>query len=85
MVSTHTVLDRPMASRSIAEIPMLLYAAITQKKRQKRTVQEALPVHAWAYDIQGALTIGIIIKYIQVWDLLLEIQLQSEVDDTHKW
>jgi hypothetical protein len=28
---------------------------------------------------------GIIIEYIQVWDLLLEVQLQPEVDDTHKW
>jgi hypothetical protein len=27
---------------------------------------------------------GIIIKSIQVWDLLLEVQLQPEVDDTHK-
>jgi hypothetical protein len=48
-------------------------------------VQEALPGHTWASDIQGALTMGIIVGYIQVWDLLLEVQLQPEVDDTHKW
>jgi hypothetical protein len=48
-------------------------------------VQEALPSHTRASDIQGALTMGIIIEYIQVWDLLLEVQLQPKVDDTHKW
>jgi hypothetical protein len=73
---------RPMASRKKPEIAPLLYAAITQRKRQKRTVQEALPGHVRASDIQGALTMGIIVEYTQVWDLLLEVQLQPEVDDT---
>jgi hypothetical protein len=28
---------------------------------------------------------GISVEYIQVWDLLLEVQLQPEVEDIHKW
>jgi hypothetical protein len=28
---------------------------------------------------------GINVDYIQVWDLLLEVQLQPEVEDIHKW
>jgi hypothetical protein len=58
---------------------------VPQRKRQKRIVQESLPGHTWASDIQGALTMGIIVEYIQGLDLLLEVQLQPEVDDTHKW
>jgi hypothetical protein len=41
--------------------------------------------HAWTLDIQGALTIGIIVDYIQVWDLLFDFQLQPEVKDSHIW
>jgi hypothetical protein len=28
---------------------------------------------------------GIIVEYIQVWDHLLEVQLQPEVEDIHNW
>jgi hypothetical protein len=34
---------------------------------------------------QGNLSVAIIAEYIQLWDLLDEVQLQEEVDDTHKW
>jgi hypothetical protein len=47
-------------------------------------VQDAVLGHAWTTDIQGALTMGIIVEYIQVWDLLMEVQLQPEVEDIHK-
>jgi hypothetical protein len=36
-------------------------------------------------DIQGTLTTTIIVEYIDLWDLLEEVQLQQEVDDTHIW
>jgi hypothetical protein len=76
---------RWLQGKSIAEIAPLLFAAIPQRKRQKQTVQEALLGHTWTTDIQGALTMEIIVEYIQVWDLLLEVQLQLEVEDIHKW
>jgi hypothetical protein len=85
MVSTLFWTDRWLQGRSIAEIVPLRYAMVPERKREKRTVQEALPGHMWAFDIQGALTMGIIVEYIQLWDLLLEVQLQPEVDGTHKW
>jgi hypothetical protein len=71
--------------KSIAEIAPLLFAAVPQRMRQKWTVREALLGHAWTTDIQGALNMGIIVDYIQVWDHLLEVQLQPEVEDIHKW
>jgi hypothetical protein len=36
-------------------------------------------------DIQGNLIAAIILEYIELWDLLEEIQLQQEVDDTYVW
>jgi hypothetical protein len=48
-------------------------------------VQQAFQNHAWTADIQGVVTIEIIIEYIQLWELLLDIPLQPEVEDTHVW
>jgi hypothetical protein len=73
-----------LQGKSIAEIAPLLFAVVPQRKRQKWIVQEALLGHAWTTDIQGALAMGIIVEYIQVWDLLMEVQLQLEVEDIHK-
>jgi hypothetical protein len=28
---------------------------------------------------------GIIVEYIEIWDMLYELQLQPEIDDTHIW
>jgi hypothetical protein len=28
---------------------------------------------------------GIIVEYIEIWDMLYELQLQPEIGDTHIW
>jgi hypothetical protein len=48
-------------------------------------VQQAFQNHGWTADIQGVVTIEIIVEYIQLWELLLDIQLQPKVEDTHFW
>jgi hypothetical protein len=48
-------------------------------------VQQAFQNHAWTADIQGVVTIEIIVEYIQLWELLLDIQLQPKVEDAHFW
>jgi hypothetical protein len=35
--------------------------------------------------MQGTLTIGLILEYIQLWDLLNVIHLQRKVEDSHIW
>jgi hypothetical protein len=62
-----------------------LFAAIPQRRWEQRTIQSALLNQAWIADIQGSLSVDIITDYIQLWDLLDEVQLQQEVGDTHKW
>jgi hypothetical protein len=49
----HTIFwtNRWLQGKSIAEIAPLLFAAIPQRKRQKRTMQEALPGHVRTVDI----------------------------------
>jgi hypothetical protein len=77
--------DRWQQGRKIADLASLLFAAIPQARRKRRTVQQAFQNHAWTADIQGVVTIEIIVEYIQLWELLLDIQLQTEVEDTHFW
>jgi hypothetical protein len=69
----------------IADLAPSLLAAIPQRRRQRQTVQAALLNHAWISNIQGNLTVAIIVEYIELWDLLEEVQLQQDVDDTHIW
>lgn len=39
----------------------------------------------WVSDIQGAITIGVIVEYLHLWDILLDLELQPGVNDTHLW
>jgi hypothetical protein len=48
-------------------------------------VEAALQNYAWVSDIEGSLTIDIIVEYIQVWEMINELQLLPEVDDAHGW
>jgi hypothetical protein len=76
--------DRWLRGQRLADLAPL-FAAILQRKRQQRMVETALQNHAWVSDIQGNLTIDIIVDYIQLWGLINELQLLPEVDDAHKW
>jgi hypothetical protein len=44
---------------------------------------EALTDRKWISDIKGALSVGAIVDYLQLWDLLSEVVLQPEVDHKH--
>lgn len=39
----------------------------------------------WISDIQGALTVGVLVDYSLLWDLIYNFELHPEVDDTHIW
>jgi len=36
-------------------------------------------------DIQGHLTVGVLAEFFAIWDLVQDIPLQPEVEDTHSW
>jgi hypothetical protein len=67
--------DRWHQGRSIADLAPLLYTDIPQVRRQCRTIQKALLNRAWIFDIQGALTIGMVVEYMQLWELLGDFEL----------
>jgi hypothetical protein len=77
--------DKWLHGQSIADLAPSLFSIIPQRRRQQHTVQAALQNNAWVSDIQGTLTMGIIVEYIEIWDMLYELQLQPEIGDTHIW
>jgi hypothetical protein len=48
-------------------------------------VSEALTARKWVLDIKGALTVGVIIEFLHLWEILSNFELQPEVNDTHFW
>ena len=55
------------------------------RRRKKRTVQEALTNQAWISNIHGALTVGVLIEYLRLWDILFDFQLHPDSEDKHIW
>ena len=62
---------------------MLLFQK--RKKNKKCTIQEALTDQTWVKDIQGAVTVGAIVDFLQLWDLLSGFEVHAEVEDSHIW
>ncbi|CAN6247387.1 unnamed protein product, partial [Urochloa humidicola] len=77
--------DKWLDGRSIAELAPRLIAAIPRRRIKSRTVQEALTNRCWISDIRGVLTVGVLIEYLHLWDIVADIQLQPEVEDKHIW
>jgi hypothetical protein len=75
--------DRWIHGKSILDLAPLLFAAIPQRRRRQRLVKEALHNRTWISDIWGALTVGIIVEFLHLWEVLDELLLQPEVEDSH--
>jgi len=61
-----------------------LYGSVPNRAR-KRTVFEAMTELRWVRDIRGATTVAVLAEYFRLWDLLSEVVLQPDVDDSHVW
>ena len=54
-------------------------------RAKKRKVFESLNNRTWVSDIRGALTVQVLIEYINLWELFSNVELQPDVEDTHIW
>jgi len=48
-----------------------------------RTVFYALNNRRWVSDLKGALTVNVLLEYLQLWELLDNVELQPNIEDTH--
>lgn len=57
--------DRLLQDQCAVDIIPCLHAIIPKRISRKHTVQEALTNHAWISNIQGQLTVGILIEFLR--------------------
>jgi hypothetical protein len=69
--------------KKIADLAPRLLATITKRIANNRTVSEALTNRKWIADVKGALSVGVLIDYLQLWEMLSAIELQSGIEDKH--
>jgi hypothetical protein len=77
--------DRWLHGQRIADLTPRLLAAVPKDRINKCTVQEALCANKWVSDIRGAITVGVMVEYLQLWEVLLNVELQPGHQDTHFW
>jgi hypothetical protein len=77
--------DRWLHGQRIADLAPRLLAAVPKNIFNKCTVQEALCANKWISDIRGTNTVGVMVEYLQLWEVLLNVELQPGHQDTHFW
>jgi hypothetical protein len=77
--------DHWLHGQRIADLAPRLLAAALKRRISNRTISEALTTTKWVYDIQGALTVVVIMDFLHLWDLILNFELRQGVNDIHFW
>ena len=77
--------DRWLDGHTIAEIAPNLVKSVHKQTAKRRTVAQALLNGKWVEDIKGALTVQILVEYLQIWDLVDGLTLQQDVPDQFRW
>jgi hypothetical protein len=65
--------------------PPRLLAAVPKRRINNHTIREVLTAGKWISDIQGALTVGVIMEFLHLWDMIINIELRQGVNDNHFW
>ena len=76
--------DRWLHGQRLDQLVPHLFATIAPRA-QKRSVFDALTDARWITDIKGALTLEVLAEYLELWEVLSNFSLQTEVEDVHVW
>ncbi|BAS75602.1 Os01g0885550 [Oryza sativa Japonica Group] len=77
--------DNWIQGSSIRTLAPAVHAAVVARKRNRRTVREALQGRTWIRDISGALGIQAILEYLSLWTSLQSLDALSEEPDSIIW
>jgi hypothetical protein len=82
---THTLFwtDKWILGQRVSDLAPRLFAILPKRIANNRTVLETLTNIKWISDINGALSVGAIVDYLQLWGLLSEVVLRPDVEDKH--
>jgi hypothetical protein len=75
--------DRWIHGQKIEDLAPLLFALVPKRRANKRTVLETLTNNTWIGVLQGALSVGILVKFLNLWDILSQVVLQPQSEDKH--
>jgi hypothetical protein len=70
---------------TLAELAPNLFNAVPKRTAKRRTVAQALQNRSWVNDIRGALTVPVLIEYLQLWDMVDGMVLQQQVPNQFTW
>ena len=64
--------DHWLQGKTIVELAPNLYSLVPKRIIKTRTVAQALNNHGWVKDKRGALSVQVLVEYLQIWDLVDE-------------
>ena len=68
--------------QKIEDLAPLLFALVPKRRANKRTVLETLTDNTWIGNLQGALSVGILAKFLNLWVILSQVVLQPQSEDS---
>ncbi|WVZ94677.1 hypothetical protein U9M48_040542 [Paspalum notatum var. saurae] len=74
-----------LQGQKIADLAPNLFLLIPKKTRKQRTVAQGLQDRSWVHDIRGALSVQVLVEYLQLWNLIDNVELQHDTLDQHTW
>ncbi|CAN6371894.1 unnamed protein product [Urochloa humidicola] len=78
-------MDKWLNGKSIADLAPCLLQAVGPRVQKCRTVQEALINRRWVRDITGALTVQVLLEYLDIREIVRGMVLDPNVDDRVCW
>jgi hypothetical protein len=75
--------DRLLHGEKIVDLVPRLFGAIPKRLVNTRTVQDVILSRRWVSDIKGALSVGVLMEYLHLWELLSSFELQPGIEDKH--
>jgi hypothetical protein len=78
-------IDQWLNEKRIRDVAPAVYALVPKRTRNSRTVRDALINLTWISDFHGALSVPVIAEYLELFQELDQVVLQSGVPDKHIW
>jgi hypothetical protein len=74
--------DRWINGDSVDMITPTLVDFVDPKIRKSRTVAEGLSNHAWVGDLSGGLSVVVLAQFLQLWNVIANIDLHVDREDS---
>lgn len=77
--------DHWIFGQRVVDLAPRLFEAIPIRRVKQCTVHEALTERSWVFYVKGALTVGVIVDFLHLWEVLYNFELEPDVEDVHIW